>query len=418
MAKVLNTQHFMQMKGATADNFELARRELFKSGIKTSYDESRMIYSVIHSYKNQLNSVYVQECNGLILELGTWKPLMVPPHNLRFNIITETSNKFLYQGLYHIYEVEDGTCVNLYYYKNKWCVSTARGYEMNGTKWDGLTYEQLLSDCLAEYDLTWETFTEQLDKTHCYSYGFKHAKFHHFNSHNNSRLYKMWFIQSVDLNPESDQYLWASGRVPFESGITQQKLCEAKESNLHNLYERAKSAYQDFVNGQEPCFGFILRSVNREITGMHSDLFIESTLMKHIRKLWYDDKLIKQTNTNNWDKETAVSLNAYLNKNFNEIFITLFPQYQDKYALYSDAIKHVVDKMIDKTNRAPTNSVLTELTPPLTDEKLNVATLNLLTSFKYYVSYNLENKTTEQKRRVFYEYTNNVRNIDALIELF
>ena len=43
----LNTAYYMQEHKATKDNFELARNGLYKQGIKTSYDESRMIFKDI-----------------------------------------------------------------------------------------------------------------------------------------------------------------------------------------------------------------------------------------------------------------------------------------------------------------------------------------------------------------------------------
>ena len=198
----LATVYFM--KGQ--NNFEDARKALYKLGIKTSYDSNRVIFNTMHSYKNNLNNIYAQECNGLILEMDTWRPLCVPTRTLRYNINDSVSNSFLHQGLYNIFKVQDGTCFNLYYYQHtveqvkpltesmpdltaRWVISTASGYEMNNVRWENKTYLELISECLSQINLSWDAFTSALDKNNCYSFGFKHPEFHHFNEGRNFPLY-------------------------------------------------------------------------------------------------------------------------------------------------------------------------------------------------------------------------------------
>ena len=412
---MLHTQQFLLNKKATSDAFEIQRRELYKLGVKTSYDEKRMIFSTLHTHKNQLNNIYVQECNGLILEKGTWRPIMVPPRSLRFNIDINVSNRFLHQGIYNIYKAEDGTVINLYYYDDKWCISTTRGYDMNKIKWDGLTYEELLDNCLSKYGLTFQTMVEKLDKYKCYTFGFKHPKFHYFNN-NDTRIYKMWFIQSVDLNTEAQSYLWASDLSPILE-IKSQELYTNKVDNLRELFKIAYDSLDSYLKNSntEPCFGFILRSVNYETTKSHSDLFIESSLMKNIRQIWYDSELNDKCNTNKWCKEIAISLNAYLNNNIHEIFRLLFPQFQDKYELYGNTIQELVDLM---TNMIKINDTTNDMQILDTKKLLNNTAKDVLNLFKLSKKYNLDNKTEEQNKRVLYEFITNEIVLNNLMPLF
>ena len=85
---LLAIQDFMIRKMESGNTFESSRRELYNTGIKTSFDEDRVIFSTIYSYKNQTNNILLQECNGLILDKKTWNPLVIPPRSLRFNIET------------------------------------------------------------------------------------------------------------------------------------------------------------------------------------------------------------------------------------------------------------------------------------------------------------------------------------------
>jgi hypothetical protein len=417
--EVLNTQHFMIEHGATSENFSTARNAIYKLGVKSSYDENRMIFTALHTHKNQLSNNYLQECNGLILEKGTWKPLMVPPKSLRFNINTDASNRFLHQGLYHIYKAEDGTCINLYYY-DKWCISTARGYEMNNIKWDNISYQQLITECLDQLGMTWETFTEGLDKTRCYSFGFKHPKFHRFHGRNQTTKYKMWFIQSVNLDNTSKQYLWASDKTPFDLIVGQEFYTEHVNS-MRELYKLSMVTLDEYIEGtSEPCFGFILRSVNFEATKSHSDLFIESSLMRSIRRIWYETKVIDLCHANNWAKEDVITLNAYLDSELYETFLHLFPQYQERFSYYSKTIQLVVMQMIQLTNDNEINNITNELTTTAVEYNKLVETIakQMFTEFSHSIKYELFNKTDDQKRRVFSEFITHRTNLESLLPLF
>lgn len=407
--ETLMTSHFMQEKKATAENFDAARKALHVLGIKSSYDKTRMIFSTLHTHKNNLANIYAQECNGLILELGTWKPLMVPPRSLRFNIDTEASNSYLHQGLYHIYKAQDGTCFNLYYYDNKWVISTAKGYEMNNVKWNDSTYQELITECLSKLPvpLTWDEFTSKLDTKYCYSFGFKHPNFHRFFEGTKQPVYKMWFIQSVNLDENSDNYLWASDKPPVDQ-FPQQEYYTTPVGNLKELYRISMDALDNYVKKGEVCYGFILRSVTFETTGHHSDLFVESSLMRCIRKSWYENSIIDLCHSNQWNKETAITLNAYLDSDFYETFLYLFPQYQSHFDKYSSKIQEVVKAMIN----------MESVDRKTTDENVIKVANMLLQDFKNNVKFDVSSKTPEQKKRVFSEFINHPNNLESLMMMF
>ncbi len=401
-------------------SFEQVRRFLYQQGIKTSYDEDRMIFSTTHPHKNH-PVVYTQECNGLILEMDTWKPLMVPPRSLRFNIDTDVSNKFLHQGLYHVYKAQDGTCFNMYYYNNRWTISTAKGYDMNDVKWDGKSYQQLVTECLEKVNLTWDKFVEQLDKNRCYSFGFKHPEFHRFFE-NGQSVYKVWFIQSIDLDMESDYYLWATDKSPIEE-LKLQEVYEEPIGALKDLYKIAASALENYIENKEICYGFILRSVNMEVTGVHSDLFIESSLMRTIRKFWYENNLIDMCHQAQWSKETVVTLSAYLDSTSYEVFTVLFPQYADRFTEYSNKISKIIEYMcfLTKGETLDAKDSSTSLTDRrelvLSYENGSVA-LDLLDVMEKSVRYDFANKTYDQKRRVITEYIIHPANLPLLMSVF
>jgi hypothetical protein len=418
---VLATQIYMTRSNATADDYEDARRGLYKLGIKTFATDGRMIFSAQHACKTNLNNAYAQECNGLILELGSWNPIMVPPRGMRFNINTQESNKFLHQGLYNIYKAEDGTCINLYYFNGAWRISTSNGYQMNDVKRSGHSYQELVTECFETLSLTWDEVTESLNKKCCYSFGFRHKDLHRFNPKN-----RIWFIQSVNLDDTSEQYMWASDKSPLKS-ISCQEPYMSEVANLKDLYKLASTSINDYYyNNLDICYGFILRSNSLEATGQHSDLFIESSLMRFIRTTWYNHKLFNNNNTNIEYEEDRVTLAAYLDTNQYENFTQLFPQYSGRFYYYSNLVNMVVKQIIkindclDKTVEFDTEfdtDTNTDCFILPTDTDINRVANNLLINFNHNVKYKISDKTKYQKTRVFSEFVFHPCSLDILMGL-
>lgn len=395
-SKTLATSYFMQ-SSASADT---ARSDLYSQGIRTNYSDDVMIFTALHTSKTALNNHYIQECNGLILEQNTWRPLVVPPRTLRFNIDTDASNRFLHQGLYHIYKVQDGTCFNLYYFGGKWVISTARGHTMNDAKWNGdKTYQEIVTECLDRIGLTWDTFTAQLNIKSCYSFGFRHPLMQKFREGSTVDIYRLWFIQSVCLDNSDPKYLWSSDVSPITI-IPAQEIYPNTVSNLRELYKSASSALQDYLSKKEICYGYILRSVNSEQTGEHSDLFIESSLMRAIRRIWYENNIIDRCHKAKWDKQLVITLHAYLDTQNYETFLKLFPEYSGMTNIYSKYVTEVSQAMAQKS-----------LTPTVDHDIHKNVVMVLLQSFKDTVRLDTKGQTLVGLSKIYYEF---IRHPEAL----
>lgn len=397
--RTLATRYFMQ----THNDFDSARRELYKMGIKTSYSEDVVIFSTLLTSKNSLDNPYTQECNGLILSRPDYKILVVPTRTLRFNIATETSNAFLHQGLYHVYNALDGTCFNMYY-NDKWMISTAKGHSMNDIKWDTKTYQEIIEECLTAIGYTWETFTAALDKNKCYSFGFKHSSFHKFFG-GNEPTSKLWFIQSVVTDESSDRYLWASDQSPIEI-IPNQERYTTVVSNLRDLYKKAGAALEDFLTNKNVCYGFILRSVNINVTKSHSDLFIESSLMRTIRQFWYENDLIDMCHKNKWNKELAITLNAFLGRSENDTFLKLFPQYQSWFDKHEILVKKISENMTKLAFKEP-----------IDDSAIATVSREMYTSFVENIEFDISGKTKEAVSKVYLEYVSHPDSLSILMQV-
>lgn len=357
------------------NDFKLLRYGLFKLGIKSSYDDNRVILTYDQDNKNDNNTkVYkndnnikgidVNECNGLILDRKTYNPLVIPVKVLRKKVKLSPSVD------YKIYYIEDGTVVNLYYLDNNssegacknssegecnnWLISTANGYEMNKVTWDTKTYQTVITECLADIGLTWETFTSLLNKEHCYTFGFKHPEFHKFYSGTKKGIYKFWFVQHVRL---SDMKIFNTFDT-FDTMFNSQKLYEHGFTNndllLKDLNRTATNALQIYTDHVDECndvkcdnhedyvnYGYIIKSDDE-------NFIIESSLLQKIRTIWYNKEFINLCKEKNWNKTHAVILNSYLDNNKYKIFLQLFPQYKNQMEDYSRLIYNIISDLINR----------------------------------------------------------------------
>lgn len=330
---MLATSYFCRQK-----SFDDIITEFGKFHIKMSYDSKRILFNAYHMLKGQPKNTYTQECNGLILEIGTWRPLVVPPRSLRFNIDTDKANQFLHQSMYTIYEAQDGTLINLYYWQSNWVISTSRGYQMNDVAWDnGQTFQQIVSSILGTLGLTWQQFTSYLSPSCCYTFGFRHKEIHKFQPKNESPS-KIWFVQSVELDENSPGYLWVNDSSPIGLIPGQKRIVSPNQ--IQDLYRAASNALKQYLDKGEICYGFILRSNNFECTELHSDLFIESKLMHYIKKTWYDNNIIVHCSKNKIPKTLFICIKAFLYR--DEEFLALFPAYKSLFSWLEEAMYQLI----------------------------------------------------------------------------
>jgi hypothetical protein len=397
------------------------RYNLYKEGIKSACDETRIIFNLVDKINDKK-----KECNGLILNLENMQPLVYNPYIFQTNINTVKANKFLSAGIYNIYKIHDGTCFNLYYY-NKWVIATNNGYDMNNQLWYGVSFQDAITECLAKLPnaMSWERFTDQLDKNYCYSFGFKNPKYHKFFEYNKTEIYDFWFIHSYDLrNTTADymngfNYTFEQANPPFRS----QELVTSNVNNLKELYNMSYHAYNNYKNNiknltpehlvnDRPCYGFILRSKDQQKTKEHSNLLIKSSLLRHIQNAFNDDRITKLCKQyNHINKDCIVSLYAYL-KN-NEEFKVLFPNMTQHLNNVTEKINVIINGVVDRLNNTTANA-------NTDDAALNnannsgAAVLAVLAKFEK-ISYNLDNKTLEYKKKVIKEFIQNIEHFDLLI---
>lgn len=360
------------------NDIKKTRKKLFDMGINVFYNAEIIHCNVKINNRNKINTIYGLECNGLILNATTYEPLVIPTHTLKMDINVNKATPYLTNKKYYIYKALDGTCFNMYWasdslhYFNtenkssndkvsttsssRWYISTANSHYMNNTKWSDKTMQDAVTDCLAFLGYTWEQFCLSLNKNKCYTFIFKHPTMHKFQEGKVS-LSELFFVQSVNLNKASKNYLKVEYKTPVEI-ISEQPCIDLtndknyyKNLNFKSLFRIAKNAllnyqeenpnltltsniqknninYFDLENTKNICYGFILRAVDDSVPNDISSLYIESSISVAIRKFWYDNNIIDYCHTHSLDKEYAITLYSFLrNTEDTRLFRILFPQY-------------------------------------------------------------------------------------------
>ncbi len=372
-------------------DFKTIRYNLYKLGVKSSYDDDRIILTYDSDKKNT-SELDLDSCNGLILNRNDWTPLVIPTRVLKKKV--ELTDK-----KYTVYYIEDGTIFNLYYY-NQWVISTSNGYDMNNVSWDSKTYKDLINDCLLQYNLNWDDFTNLLDKNLCYTFGFKHPEFHKFQAGSKSFVYKLWFVQSVNLTTNeiktTSPVECINGQVLYNHNITDNKLLLQQ---LNKLASSALQTYTDYLEEYHDSkesdylsnfinYGYIIKSDNE-------NFIIESSLLQKIRIIWYYKPFIDLCKENNWNRVKAVVLNSYLDNNKYKVFLQLFPQYKVVMDKYSSIINDIITNLINKNNiefknlkdyinkniKIPTNLSINEKRKIISDIVINVKCMTLLMEY-------------------------------------
>ena len=313
---------------------EIIRGLLYKKNVLTTYDkkDGRMICYT--SKKDRFNNANYNniwlECNGLIFDINTMTILVIPVLSYITNIIPDIVDSYINQKLYTLNLIEDGTVINLYYYeKHKlWQISTTRGYNMTHMKWGSKSYSEIIEELLSLYNVTLDTFLEQLDKTRCYTFGFKHESMHSFYE-GRSPINKMWYIQSVNLQTGCINTTFNKMfNIPDQTTI---EFPDNKPNSCKTLFSILNNCLRDFVQNQIVNYGFILKSKDSGQTKLYSNIMLESSLLQKIRQLYYNDLFSKDVALR-YDKTTSIILYAYLDFSKHKIFFNdLFPQFMPAY---------------------------------------------------------------------------------------
>lgn len=382
--------------------YRTIRESMYKLGIKVSHEpygtnnpnllaKERPYRIILTSlFRNKLSQINA-ECNGLILELDTKKPLVIPPIQFVTTIPdTNQINVDLSNNVYDIYSIEDGTTISLYYWNapnlkissiqddasetkqqlneeeniidkdyNPWRIATSNGIDVSDVKWTQKTYRDILHEVFAAKNIDRTAFYASLDKTCCYTLGFRHPEFHPFR--NNTDLYKLWSIQSVHRETYKRNYESFGGltpQMPLEqyAGIANIKILYRTLSSAFNDYvaeshdkqaptysAKTANAENDSNSGKNICFGYILRPHDPD--SQFRPILLESSLLRKIKSMHYARDISREAHTMGYDRIKYIILRSYVSQAAYD-FIQLFPQYEKQYAELDEIVQKLSKQLL------------------------------------------------------------------------
>lgn len=302
------------------------KNALDRRGIKCNYDPVQSNNHRVLLYSNRYNTrnyELASECNGLILDYTTWEIVYSPPEmaNANYNVRVVSDNF----DKYDVYWAENGTVVNLYRYRDRWCISTTRGIDMTDTKWCGIRYEDALTAALESVG----SGLNSLNTDRGYTIGFTHPEMHYGGKTH------AWFICSWSVSAGRsyrDDTLGLPGQTPapdFES------------------FEKAHSTVSTSFDTANPVWGLILRSRDVDCTLSSSTVFIESRLMQQVRLLVYDRRLNETAEQLGIEKSRYVFILCILDSVLRDTYCRLYPDQTERVNAALAEITDTVHSVLD-----------------------------------------------------------------------
>ena len=299
-------------------SIEKLKKEFNENGIFVQVEKTELPRILLTNFHNSSHKRYINFiCNGIIIHqyaLNKYKYLAIPIQKLYLKYNISSLN------LYKIYPIIDGTVINMYYYNNKWVLSTKHAYEVNNYYWKGpLNFEEIILDLLNPYGINDMTF-DDLSKEYSYTFIFHHSNFHPYNNEQNN----IWKIHQANLKTYEIEKIKQLSYL--------QPQVELTFSSLPQIHSYLTSDFHRFP------FGFILFNKNPQ----HRSLMMESKLYQKLKKFVYTDPGKGIPCVTHQTREYYNALYAYLLPQRKSEFIELFPFYIQFYKYLDNKIEYYV----------------------------------------------------------------------------
>jgi hypothetical protein len=327
----------------TTDTIKYLNEYMKKKGVKVIYEKASDYTDDNQTYDRIIFSAYKRRCDynfcGSIIrfdkELQHYMIISTPPLPPKIRYKNNKLMKVIAKEGARVIPAQDGTTLTLYWHKDRWVLSTYRGYDVNKYYWcNDITYEDALLQVLSAYP----SFSyDKLNKSKCYTIGFRHSSFHPFiESSAVDSIGRAWFIRSIDMHHFNESKL--SIDYNEDIGLPLQECVDMSTmrspSHLISLATRALGSYR---KDKQINYGYIVQHNN-------ASYLIESSLMKNIRNIFYSDRFKNIDKTINRQKYAAVY--AYLDKHTHSIFLELFPQYATLFAELTDVVSNLIESIV------------------------------------------------------------------------
>lgn len=158
------------------NDIESLRKKLLLNGIFTKDYKNDNILLLYNKYNNKNKSELEKECRSIILNRTNFEILCYTCNTPICN--TEAMNYLLKNSNINkeIYKCYEGTLLSLFYFNNKWYLSTRRCLDSNNSLWNDISHYDMFNDILKSEHSTFDDFTSKLNKNYCYYFILIHHK--------------------------------------------------------------------------------------------------------------------------------------------------------------------------------------------------------------------------------------------------
>lgn len=387
--KVANTSQ--EIPGET-NALTSARSFLFKNYIKTVIEspsgrpDVRVLF-VSDRARSDFRNPISFEANGAVfaynLESGAFKQLVYPHKNFNTqNLSKKAITKNIDAKSYSIYKLDDGTVANMYFWDGEWRFSTNKAYDAGDMHFcNGHTYKEVIETCITKnHDLNLEDLCRSMDPVNTYIVRFKYLPYHCTASD-----YEFKFIGCYET---------CSGKQ-VELDMLKETLVESSADEWVNSMSKgslSKCIWQ-LIESKNSCKGIILREKKQGSLGEYSNILLEGSMYKNIRKCLYNLTYMAKMGVTLRDIECIEKFRAvynYLNERNRPVYINLVPNS----AKFFDKVKHLLSAVCD---------VLMGM--PLLPEYEHVSTK--INNFAEEVKSNMGKDQIPQSREIILDYVTN-----------
>jgi hypothetical protein len=376
----MNVVKFLKDQAYTGlEDYSAIREAFYNLGIKVSYENDkeeiskvrRFIFTSNKKARNVDSNDLVLESNGLVLEAPEWRPLVIPPLAPRVCIDTKKANLYISKNMYDIYYIEDGTVINLYYYNDSWAMSTIKGIDVSNNVFNTLTYKEMFNESLECMGIIPQEFYDSLNKNTSYTFGFKHPDLHPFMEGKGTPIYKVWFVQMVEIKQglehmdiSTHEDYFKINRSSIWEKIPNHRISTLQIKSIGAMFNKLKLSYEQFINKGVVCYGFILVAKNHNDfidERDYSVLMLESSLLKFIRELYYDESYTGFSKEKHLNRTKTIIINSFLDNNRTELFSRLFPQFMEKLNSIMKLELKITDQIYEKIKETDLKDILDQL---------------------------------------------------------
>lgn len=290
---------------------------------------------------------------------------------------TEDMNALIKNNAYKVYDIKDGTIINMYYddayiyehkelKKGRWLIGSKNNHNVESHNWRGYEYSQVLKTLWPRYSkFSWDA----LDKECTYTIRFQHPAYHPFDQpkiwtpeqnldefqcgltliqcvHTSTRA-----IREVDIGIPNQQEV----KLTIDWQVLQAACIRSLEYFICGVTGKPVSAlaihqHKYMKPGVPVLFGYILRMNDRNHP--NSDVIIDSRLWQEIKGLCYDPPQtvasVGETAKPHYFRDIRyMILNDYIQSIVKNTFHQILPIYSEIYQFYDNICWAITDIVYD-----------------------------------------------------------------------